>query len=179
MMKWFWKKRKKKNTAVCCFNFCSLRLRWPNDLIKILMIPFWKTQIKASKFRMPSIPASRAFPLTLRTLHFVSSLPTWHLECQKSIMSSSQMKGQKKLVYCFKVGRARLWHGTLQRERKITPHTWSMKKRKAFEMDCWVGSSLAQVMALMAQPLGVGILGLDKTVAGLVSVGTGPSSGSS
>lgn len=53
------------------------------------------------------------------------------------------------------------------------------KRKKAFEMDCWVGSSLAQVMALMAQPLGVGILGLDKTVAGLVSVGTGPSSGSS
>lgn len=46
-------------------------------------------------------------------------------------------------------------------------------------MDCWVGSSLAQVMALMAQPLGAGILGLDKTVAGPVSVGTGPSSGSS
>lgn len=33
-------------------------------------------------------------------------------------------------------------------------------------MDCWVGSSLAQVVALMAQPLGAGILGLDKTVAG-------------
>lgn len=46
-------------------------------------------------------------------------------------MSSSQMKGRKKLVYCFKVGRARLWHGTLQRERKITPHTWSMKKKES------------------------------------------------
>lgn len=33
-------------------------------------------------------------------------------------------------------------------------------------MDCWVQSSLAQVMALMAQPLGVGALGLDKMVAG-------------
>lgn len=87
---------------------------------------------------------------------------------------------RKKIVYDFKVSLARLWHGTLQRERKITLHTWSIKKKKkAFEMDCWVESSLAQVMALMAQPLGAGILGLDKTVAGPVSVGTGPSSGSS
>lgn len=84
---------------------------------------------------------------------------------------------RKKTVYDFKVSLARLWHGTLQRERKITLHTWSMKK--AFEMDCWVGSSLAQVMALMAQPLGATILGLDKMVAGPISVGTGPSSGSS
>ncbi|KAJ3597401.1 hypothetical protein NHX12_000928 [Muraenolepis orangiensis] len=33
-------------------------------------------------------------------------------------------------------------------------------------MGCWAESSLAQVVALMAQPLGPGILGLDKTVAG-------------
>ncbi len=38
------------------------------------------------------------------------------------------MKGGKKLVYDFKVSLARLWHGTLQRERKITLHTWSIKK---------------------------------------------------
>lgn len=35
----------------------------------------------------------------------------------------------KKLVYDFKVSLARLWHGTLQRERKITLHTWSIKKK--------------------------------------------------
>lgn len=90
---------------------------------------------------------------------------------------SSSNERPKKLLYDFKVGLARLWHGALQREREITLHTWSTKK--PFEMDCWVGSSLAQVVALMAQPLGAGILGLDKTLAGPVSVGTGPSSGSS
>lgn len=36
---------------------------------------------------------------------------------------------RKKLVYDFKVSLARLWHGTLQRERKITLHTWSIKKK--------------------------------------------------
>ena len=40
-------------------------------------------------------------------------------------------------------------------------------------MGCWVESSLAQVVALMAQPLGTWILGLDKTGAGPISVGTG------
>jgi len=60
---------------------------------------------------------------------FFSSLPTWHLESQKSIMSPSQMKGGKKLVYDFKVRLARLWHGALQRERKITLHTWSIQKK--------------------------------------------------
>lgn len=39
------------------------------------------------------------------------------------------MKGGKKLVYDFKVSLARLWHGALQRERKITLHTWSIKKK--------------------------------------------------
>lgn len=38
--------------------------------------------------------------------------------------------------------------------------------KKAFEMDGWVGSSLAPVMALMAQPLGAAALGLDKMVLG-------------
>lgn len=37
---------------------------------------------------------------------------------------------RKKLVYDFKVSLAHLWHGTLQRERKITLHTWSIKKKK-------------------------------------------------
>ena len=46
-------------------------------------------------------------------------------------------------------------------------------KKKSFEMGCWVESSLAQVVALMAQPLGTWILGLDKTGAGPISVGTG------
>lgn len=38
------------------------------------------------------------------------------------------MKGKKSLVYDFKVSLARLWHGTSQRERKITLHTWSIKE---------------------------------------------------
>lgn len=43
-------------------------------------------------------------------------------------MSSFSNERPKKLVYDFKVGLARLWHGALQREREITPHTWSTKK---------------------------------------------------
>ena len=57
------------------------------------------------------------------------------------------------------------------------PDPWKKRKKekqkKSFEMGCWVESSLAQVVALMAQPLGTWILGLDKTGAGPISVGTG------
>lgn len=41
---------------------------------------------------------------------------------------SFQNERLKNLVYDFKVNPARLWHGALQRKRKITLHTWSIKK---------------------------------------------------
>lgn len=107
------------------------------------------------------------YRLIFRTLLFfvISSNLTFGKSEINYVSSSNERP--KKPVCDFKAGLARLWHGALQREREITLHTWSTKKKKkAFEMDCWVGSSLAQVVALMAQPLGAGILGLDKTLAG-------------
>lgn len=63
-------------------------------------------------------------------LFFFSSnlfqLDIWKVRNQLCLLP--KWKAEKKLVYDFKVSLARLWHGTLQRERKITLHTWSIKK---------------------------------------------------
>lgn len=82
-------------------------------------------------------------------------------------MSPPQMKGRKNR--CVTLKPAWLAFDTARYKGKGKSHCIpdpQKKKKKAFEMDCWVGSSLAQVVALMAQPLGAGILGLDKTLAG-------------
>lgn len=65
--------------------------------------------------------------LIFRTLLFchLFQVDIWKVRNQLCLLLKWKAE---KLVCDFKVGLARLWHGTLQREREITPHTWSTKK---------------------------------------------------
>lgn len=86
-------------------------------------------------------------------------------------------KGEKKQDYDFKVSLARLWHGTLQREKKITLHTWSVKKKSLKWITGW-DPVWHKSWHWWHSPWATGILGLDKAIAAALSVGTGPSCGS-
>lgn len=70
------------------------------------------------------------YRLIFRTLLFfvISSNLTFGKSEINYVSSSNERP--KKPVCDFKAGLARLWHGALQREREITLHTWSTKKKK-------------------------------------------------
>lgn len=122
-MKKFWSDDK----CVCCSEIFSINIKFPWDLFScVLSVCLMNNRPKTLKYHLNQhVHVADWFWAHYSFFSHLYQPDIWVVGNQLCLLPNER---PKKLVYDFKVSLARLWHGTLQRERKITLHTWSIKK---------------------------------------------------